>query len=108
MAPPPAPGSDPTRPASFNEAYAKELHALRPTVFTDVKAAPLATSADDDQLRRAKDKHRAKDLATLFARVGAELKADQSTSDPERAPLAALCLSGGGIRSATFNLGMLQ
>src|SRR5688572_2260060 len=108
MAPPPAPGSDPTRPTSFNEAYAKELHALRPEVFTTVQAAPLASSADDDNLRKDKDEQRAKDLAALFERVGTELKADQSTWDRERAPLAALCLSGGGIRSATFNLGMLQ
>src|SRR5687767_14451611 len=103
-----APGSEPTRPASFNEAYARELHALRPIVFTDVDAAPLASSADDDQLRHAKDKDRATKLATLFERVGIELKGDQSTWDPTKAPLAALCLSGGGIRSATFNLGMLQ
>lgn len=27
---------------------------------------------------------------------------------PDGAPLSALCLSGGGIRSATFNLGVLQ
>ncbi|MGC3996692.1 MAG: hypothetical protein QM767_03835 [Anaeromyxobacter sp.] len=36
-------------------------------------------------------------LAAHFARVAAQAE-----------PLSALCLSGGGIRSATFNLGLLQ
>jgi hypothetical protein len=35
------------------------------------------------------------DLASIYQRIG-------------KLPLAALCLSGGGVRSATFNLGILQ
>lgn len=31
-----------------------------------------------------------------------------AAAQPAPAPLAALCFSGGGIRSATFNLGVLQ
>jgi patatin-like phospholipase len=38
-----------------------------------------------------------------------EVKADAAKpTNPNLAPRSALCLSGGGIRSATFNLGVLQ
>jgi hypothetical protein len=42
---------------------------------------------------------------TVFAEERAILLPDAAAAD---APLAALCLSGGGIRSATFALGVLQ
>jgi hypothetical protein len=99
--------ASPSRPASFNQAYANELRALRPKVFHGVDGAPLPT-ADDDDARAKQEAARASDLAGLFKRVGTELKENESQWDRETAPLAALCLSGGGIRSATFNLGMLQ
>ncbi|MDQ3997836.1 MAG: patatin-like phospholipase family protein [Gemmatimonadota bacterium] len=117
MALPRALGGPSQRPASFNEAYAKELSKLRPHVFKDVEGAPLETGAydnydrraDDDHDRHDKEKARAENLAELFRQVGTDLKeGDASRWDEKTAPLAALCLSGGGIRSATFNLGMLQ
>src|SRR5215467_1929149 len=47
-----------------------------------------------------------------FAQVQAEeynaLRPGAETAAPEKAPLSALCISGGGIRSATFALGALQ
>jgi hypothetical protein len=103
-----APHAPPSRPASFNEAYANELRALRPKVFEKCHGAPCATADEDDPNRHAQEEARAKDLADMFKRVGTDLTENQTRWDGETAPLSALCLSGGGIRSATFNLGMLQ
>src|SRR4051812_43304147 len=43
----------------------------------------------------------------LNAVMREELDAIRGTTDPTR-PLSALCISGGGIRSATFALGAIQ
>lgn len=108
MSPIRAPNAPPSRPASFNEAYANELRALRPKVFDKCYGAPCASGDEDDPNRRAQEEARAKDLADMFRRVGSELTENTAQWDADKAPLSALCLSGGGIRSATFNLGMLQ
>jgi Patatin-like phospholipase len=103
-----APNAPPSRPASFNEAYANELRALRPKVFDKCYGAPCASGDEDDPDRHAQEETRARDLADIFKRVGTELTENTAQWDADKAPLSALCLSGGGIRSATFNLGMLQ
>jgi hypothetical protein len=51
-----------------------------------------------DELSGRERSHRCGSLQELFAHLGQQ----------KDAGLAALCLSGGGIRSATFNLGILQ
>jgi hypothetical protein len=103
MSAPPRPHGLPTlRPASFNDVYARELRALRPKVFGNPQATPPAADAADGPDARTTE------LTALFARVGTDLKGSATQWDADKAPLAALCLSGGGIRSATFNLGMVQ
>jgi hypothetical protein len=56
-----------------------------------------AFSAEFDVLRPGSRYADAADTAALFAKVHGESK-----------PLSALCISGGGIRSATFALGAIQ
>lgn len=54
---------------------------------------------------------KAVDLPLSFEEVlSAEHKAIRSNEDPNKfsRPLTALCISGGGIRSATFGLGVIQ
>jgi hypothetical protein len=52
------------------------------------------------------------DIPKRFDRVAEEelsaLRGTQENRDPKSPPLSALCISGGGIRSATFGLGALQ
>jgi hypothetical protein len=62
----------------FHEVLWEELKRLRPRLAGDPKAS-------------------APDIRSLYRRIGEEGE-----------PLAGLCLSGGGIRSATFNLGVIQ
>ena len=50
-----------------------------------------------------RDAHLAGELRALFAEAGARLRGGEGAE-----PLSAICFSGGGIRSATFNLGVLQ
>ena len=50
-------------------------------------------------LQRHDGRQPAPSIDEVYARIGA-LPADQA--------LSALCFSGGGIRSATFNLGVIQ
>ena len=94
---PPQPVSSPG-PATFNEVLLTELRALRPSVFHNEEAARFA---EDPALR-------ASNLRALYRQIGT-----LDTDEPQGAPvdpqgLSALCLSGGGIRSATFNLGVIQ
>jgi hypothetical protein len=77
-------------PASLNEVLKAELELLRPN-FIQLEAAPYSS------LEPAPTSN----LRLIYKRIG-KLHAEG------REPLAALCLSGGGIRSATFNLGVLQ
>jgi len=55
--------------------------------------------AELQHLGRADAREAAPDLKSVYARIGAF---------PKEKALSALCLSGGGIRSATFNLGVIQ
>ena len=79
-------------PASLAQVLYRELQALRPQWLTGI-AAPAAQSASDAE--------RSRSLREIYARAAPADGADHP-------PLSALCLSGGGIRSATFNLGVLQ
>src|SRR5262245_23953038 len=94
--------------ASLNQALWRELQALRPNSIAKIAKTetgtftPAAFDKDDADAAAA----RAANLRKLFGRIG-QLGKDGSDLKDE-APLSALCFSGGGIRSATFNLGVLQ
>ena len=70
-------------PLSFSDVWSRELDEL--AVNAGPKNLPDAPAAESEKLKRL-----AHDVDSL----------------PE--PLTALCLSGGGIRSASFALGVLQ
>src|SRR5690606_23341560 len=91
--------ANPDGPLSFNEVLVDELRHLRPDdpTFRDRRAVGYE---DPRNPRKNKDE-RAADLTELYRDIG-QIGKDGG----ER--LSALCLSGGGIRSATFNLGVLQ
>jgi len=72
---------------TLNEVLVTELGCLRPQLERD---APPATY-------QSTDAQRAEDLKGIYQSI-----------DGARLELSALCLSGGGIRSATFNLGVIQ
>jgi hypothetical protein len=82
---------------TLNEVLAAELAALRPGLKD--KAEP-STYTVDECTREA-------NLRGIYRSIGA-LSQKQPCRESGHAPLSALCLSGGGIRSATFNLGVLQ
>lgn len=84
-------------PATVNEVLHAELSRLRPGLLDQHTAA----SDDDSQLARKEN------LQQIYKAIDS-LQHTASAGRPERGRLAALCLSGGGIRSATFNLGVLQ
>ncbi|MQA90740.1 MAG: hypothetical protein GEU90_10955 [Gemmatimonas sp.] len=86
-------------PFTFNEVILDELQKLRPDepAFRD----RVAASYEDPRNPRKNKDVRAIDLTHLYRDIG-EIGRDGG----ER--LSALCLSGGGIRSATFNLGVIQ
>jgi len=91
-------------PASLAQVLYREFQALRPQWLTGI-AAPAAQSASDAE--------RSRSLREIYARAapagGPDRRALSAPADgADHPPLSALCLSGGGIRSATFNLGVLQ
>jgi hypothetical protein len=79
-------------PASLAQVLYREFLALRPRWLDGVRA-PAGQSAEETE--------RCRSLQEIYARAG------QAGGTKDRR-LSALCLSGGGIRSATFNLGVLQ
>src|SRR4051812_9466204 len=83
---------------SFNQVYLAELRALRPGAFDDLAAEDFGDGSDAARERRAAN------LRKIYDETGDRLDG----RDPAHRPLSALCFSGGGIRSATFNLGVLQ
>lgn len=80
---------DVANPVELNEVLWTELSVLR----------PAATKIEGDSARTGP----APALQALYRDIG---RFGQDPEGPE--PLSAVCLSGGGIRSATFNLGVLQ
>jgi hypothetical protein len=81
------------RPFSLNEVLVEELGRLRPGALPDLAGTPY----ENPEKPKDGEAMRADNLRDIYARIGRL---------PER--LTALCLSGGGIRSATFNLGVIQ
>ncbi len=98
--------SEPTAErTTFNEVLWRELQALRPEYCASrsFQAAKFDPARPDDA---GTDPQYQDNLRELLQMIGT-LDAD-ADSTKAQAPLSALCLSGGGIRSATFNLGVLQ
>lgn len=88
--------------ATFNEVLWRELQAVRPEFCANQPFEPQRYSGEDS----ADTDKRAANLRELYRIIGTiDADTDVTKSAP---PLSALCLSGGGIRSATFNLGVLQ
>jgi Patatin-like phospholipase len=77
---------------TLNEVLVAELGCLRPQLKRE---PPAATYAEDCTASK-----RAEDLKGIYQFIH-DLGA-------QHGHLSALCLSGGGIRSATFNLGVIQ
>ncbi|MGH8238792.1 MAG: patatin-like phospholipase family protein, partial [Steroidobacteraceae bacterium] len=71
--------ADVADPVELNGVLWKELQAVKPELTRDTAAPPP--------------------LEEIYNRIG---------RPGQQEPLSAICLSGGGIRSATFNLGVLQ
>src|SRR5262245_15507001 len=74
---------------SLNEILCAEIEALRPQMLDGIRPEGFDTDRDGDSSVRARN------LKEIYQRLAG-------------ADLSALCLSGGGIRSATFNLGVIQ
>ncbi|CAN5163678.1 patatin-like phospholipase family protein [soil metagenome] len=98
---------DPTGPATLNEVLLTEVKALRPDWLPDFVAEGYDSSQPEDA---AAAKSRANNLRQLYRDLHRCAKADAAGARDAggNGPLSALCLSGGGIRSATFNLGVIQ
>src|SRR5215218_271196 len=84
-------------PYSWNQVLVNELRQLRPEVdaFRGMADHPFEDPTNPDLDEVARGEH----LRRVYQLIS-QLKGEQR--------LSALCLSGGGIRSATFNLGVLQ
>ena len=94
-------------PFSLNQVLRRELQELRPGLFDDFEATPFAAPKSTDAAWDANKQKRSENLRFLYTRI-AKLGKGAAPGKGGSKPLAALCLSGGGIRSATFNLGILQ
>lgn len=66
--------------------------------------APLST----EDVLRAEAQHVLGDARWVDTKVGVEQLRKELHAKPDEQRPSALCLSGGGIRSATFCLGVLQ
>ena len=75
---------------TLNEVLNAELRCLRPQLSRDKPPATYEST----------EAERAQDLAGIYEFIDG--------FGAEHGKLSALCLSGGGIRSATFNLGVIQ
>jgi hypothetical protein len=113
--------------ATLNEVLWRELQALRPELCkrplrpdkSNQPFKPVSFAAEDKledrtdlteaqrqaQSQKLRDE-RTQNLRDFYQHVG-KMGAGRNSPE-EEAPLSALCLSGGGIRSATFNLGVIQ
>ncbi|HEY0782284.1 MAG TPA: patatin-like phospholipase family protein, partial [Thermoanaerobaculia bacterium] len=86
-------------PLPLSRVLREEYAALRPEWQEELAAAVSVPDEADEAAR----------LARLFAIVhGRSQREGGSVDGRAQRPLAALCCSGGGIRSATFHLGILQ
>jgi Patatin-like phospholipase len=90
-----------TKRHTLNQVLASEWTALRPKLTGIPEPAGYSATRENDREIQA----RAANLTELYTRIG---KLGQEAGADSQQPLSALCLSGGGIRSATFNLGVIQ
>jgi len=89
--------SVPSYRATLNEVLYTEVSVLRPTLLAQLVPSTFT----------ANEATRIDNLKEIYAAIGAPT-AETEQRAANQLPLTALCLSGGGIRSATFNLGALQ
>ncbi|MBM0103876.1 patatin-like phospholipase family protein [Steroidobacter sp. S1-65] len=91
--------------ATFNQVLWTELQALRPDYCASqpFQPAKFEPQRPDDAGTDPQYQDNLRELFQMIGTFGSD--AEGGKSQP---PLSALCLSGGGIRSATFNLGVLQ
>jgi hypothetical protein len=82
---------------TLNEVLVTELGCLRPQLQREAPAATYASTAEE----------RADDLRGIYKFIDS-FSQNRWCGQSGHGPLSALCLSGGGIRSATFNLGVIQ
>ena len=95
------------RPIKLYEVLLEEYQRLG--IFSASEAKTISEKeakhpfydSKDEKLRRELGKFM---LAEIRREIHSKVKADEGNIKP----FAALCFSGGGIRSATFNLGILQ
>ncbi|MEO8627506.1 MAG: patatin-like phospholipase family protein, partial [Betaproteobacteria bacterium] len=80
-------------------------HRFEPVGCSD-SAEPTSGAADSMASSPEHAAQRAQNLSDLFRRLGQFGR--EKTPYANETPLSALCFSGGGIRSATFNLGVIR
>ncbi|MGC2235179.1 MAG: patatin-like phospholipase family protein [Pyrinomonadaceae bacterium] len=95
------------RPKKLYEVLAEEYRRLG--IFSAAEAKAILDKEKQHPFYDSKDEKKRRALgefllAELRHAIHAKVKADKKHTKP----FAALCFSGGGIRSATFNLGILQ
>jgi hypothetical protein len=96
----PLPATD-ELPHTVNEVLADEVGKLRPGWLQDFTAAKW-------DVPNAQRFSNLKELYHLIHTLGKATQPGSPRAERQDVPLSAICLSGGGIRSATFNLGVLQ
>ncbi len=88
-------------PEGQNGPSIASLGSQSPPPNPGQKAHLAAATYDDCEADRTRN------LSYIYRQIGSWSQRS-GKGQPGYAPLSALCLSGGGIRSATFNLGVLQ
>jgi hypothetical protein len=89
------------RPGGHNGPSVTSLGSQSPPANPGQKVHLAAATYGDSEADRIRN------LSNLYRQIGSWSQRSRK-GQPGYAPLSALCLSGGGIRSATFNLGVLQ
>jgi Patatin-like phospholipase len=108
---------------TLNEVLVAEISCLRPdligrpdgqdgpSIASPGSQGPSANPDQEVHLTAATyadcEADRIRNLSNIYRQIGSWSQRTRK-GQPGYAPLSALCLSGGGIRSATFNLGVLQ
>ncbi|MBJ6727692.1 patatin-like phospholipase family protein [Geomesophilobacter sediminis] len=85
----------------LDQMLRQEIEAIK--AAKDGLEPPLATAADDDAAETADQ-----DAGTQAWKEERESRFRAVVEELHREEFTSLCFSGGGIRSATFNLGVLQ
>lgn len=100
-------GNEADRPSALYEILLAEYEKLG--IFSKEDADEIIDNVKppenyDAENQEQRQKFGAEMLAAIRRKIHSKVKENKSS----KKPVAALCLSGGGIRSATFNLGILQ